>query len=148
MGTWSFCKKVMDGTRLGTGSCSPKPRWCTSPVTSQPVNHQPVNLETISRPYKEITQENPRRTQEEPKTLPLCSLLAELMVENQCKPPTISNTWLDAERRLVNIDHRDPAEAEKVLRWCQKDQFWRANILSLPKFRAQYDKLQIGRAHV
>jgi len=66
------------------------------------------------------------------------------MVGNGCKPPTTTAAWFTEERRLIETDRRDPVEAEKVLRWCQADSFWKGNILSLPKFRAQYDKLRLA----
>jgi DNA-binding transcriptional ArsR family regulator len=73
----------------------------------------------------------------------LCLLLTNLIEENGSKRPTITKQWRTEARRLVEVDHRDPAEAEELLRWCQADPFWRSNIMSMPKFRAKYDQLRL-----
>jgi hypothetical protein len=30
-----------------------------------------------------------------------------------------------------------------MIRWCQADEFWRGNILSMPKLREKYDQLRL-----
>lgn len=72
---------------------------------------------------------------------PLCQLLARLVEENTGRRPSIGKKWLDAERLLIDRDGRDPAQAERLLRWSQRHEFWRGVILSMPKFRVQYDQL-------
>lgn len=74
---------------------------------------------------------------------PLSHLLADLVAFNGSKRPTIGKGWLDAERLLLERDGRDPGEAERLIRWCQSDEFWRGNVLSMPKFREQYDRLRL-----
>lgn len=73
----------------------------------------------------------------------LCVLLADLVERNGSKRPKITQGWRDAARRMIDIDGRDPVKAEALIRWCQADEFWRGNILSMPKFRAQYDRLRL-----
>jgi hypothetical protein len=51
-------------------------------------------------------------------------------------------TWLDAMRLLVDADERPVREVAQVVRWCQADSFWKANVLSADKFRKQYPKLR------
>ncbi len=79
----------------------------------------------------------------EPDDAPLSNLLASLIVENGSKPPTVGKAWATAERLLLERDERDPAEAERLIRWCQADEFWRGNVLSMPTFRRQYDTLRL-----
>jgi hypothetical protein len=43
---------------------------------------------------------------------------------------------------MMRLDKRDPQEAAYLMTWAQNDHFWRANILSMGKFRKQYDKLK------
>lgn len=74
---------------------------------------------------------------------PLSKLLADLIAKNGSRRPRIGKRWLDAERLLLTADDRDPAEAERLIRWCQADEFWRGNILSMPKFRERYDQLRL-----
>lgn len=74
-------------------------------------------------------------------TAPLSFLLADLIEGNGARRPRIGRKWADAERLMLSRDGRDPEQAEKLLRWCQGHEFWRANVLSMPKFREQYDRL-------
>lgn len=73
----------------------------------------------------------------------LCQRLAELMIANECKPPTITQHWRDEARRLLDLDGRDFDKAMHLLDWTQQHKFWRKNILSMPKFREKYDQLRL-----
>jgi hypothetical protein len=42
---------------------------------------------------------------------------------------------------MIRLDNRPEIEIESVITWCQENSFWRKNILSGEKLRAQYDKL-------
>lgn len=77
--------------------------------------------------------------------LELCNLLADLMVDNGNKRPTITKAWMTDARLLLDKDERDLEEAKHLIRWCQGDSFWRSNIMSMSKFRQQYDKLRLRR---
>lgn len=66
------------------------------------------------------------------------------MVENGCKPPTITRKWRDAARLMLDRDHRTEQQAHAAIDWCQSDSFWRGNILSLPKLRDKYDQLSMA----
>jgi hypothetical protein len=48
---------------------------------------------------------------------------------------------------MLDADGRSLAEVKSVMRWSQADDFWRSNVLSMPKFREKYDtlRLQSGR---
>ena len=74
----------------------------------------------------------------------LCSLLADLVEENGSKRPNVTRTWLVEADRIYRLDRRPPDEVERVLRWSQADGFWRANVLSIPTFRRQYDRLRLA----
>ena len=73
----------------------------------------------------------------------LCDLLAELMVANGCRPPSITKTgWLDPIRLLIEKDGIEPERVERAIRWSQADEFWRANIHSGKALREKYDTLR------
>lgn len=72
----------------------------------------------------------------------LCSTLADLMVARGCRPPSVTDKWRDSARLLLDRDGVRLVDAISVLRWSQANDFWRANILSLPKFREKYDQLR------
>ena len=73
----------------------------------------------------------------------LCQRLAELMIANGCKSPTIGQAWRDEARRMLDLDKRPFDKAMALLEWCQNDVFWKSNIHSMTKFRAQYDQLRL-----
>jgi len=89
-----------------------------------------IEIDTLSTAYSGEAKE-------------LADILAELMIANGCKPPKVTAKWFADMDRLLRIDNRDRVEAEKVLRWCQQDDFWRTNIMSPATFRKQYDKLRM-----
>lgn len=74
----------------------------------------------------------------------LSQLLAGLIRQRdpKAKVAPLSKGWLDAIRLLIERDGRTPGEVEHVIRWCQADPFWQANILSAPKLRAKFDQLR------
>ena len=74
----------------------------------------------------------------------LCTVLAELIERNGSLRPEITKTWTDECRRMLDLDGRDPARAENLIRWAQNDIFWRKNVLSMTKFRAKYDQLRLA----
>jgi hypothetical protein len=77
---------------------------------------------------------------------PLCDVLVQELVRNEVKyPDPMSKRWLDAARLMVDADGRDPHQAKALIEWACRDSFWRANILSMPTFRDQFDKLRLAR---
>jgi hypothetical protein len=74
----------------------------------------------------------------------LCGQLADRIEANGSKRPTITQTWLDAARLLLDKDGRTEEQVTKAIDWCQADEFWRGNILSMPTLRKQYDRLRLA----
>lgn len=71
----------------------------------------------------------------------VCNRLRDLMVENECKAPTITKEWKRQARLMFDRDKRELSKALNLIEWCQADSFWKANIHSIPTFRAKYDQL-------
>lgn len=97
-----------------------------------PQTHEPVgdpSAEPSVSPFLEDAQR-------------LCELLADLIARDGSKRPSVTGRWVEEAERMLRLDGRDPVKAERLLRWCQDDTFWRANILSMPKFREKYDQLR------
>ena len=90
------------------------------------------------RTRKPKTEAPPRADVDE-----LCQHLADLMIANGCKPPTITPQWRTAARLMLDNDGRSFERAMHLLDWCQNDPFWKTNIHSMPKFRTQYDQLRL-----
>lgn len=58
------------------------------------------------------------------------------------KTPDDLTRWATEADRMIRLDKRDPEEAAHLITWAQNDSFWQANILSMAKFRKQYDTLK------
>lgn len=76
----------------------------------------------------------------------LCVRLRDHIAGNTTKTPNITAKWRTEARLLLDRDGIPFDEAIRVLDWCQLDQFWKSNILSMPKFREKFAALQI-KAH-
>ena len=74
----------------------------------------------------------------------LSSLLYSLILKRNTrhKKPDIQK-WAYHIEKTIQINKRTPDEIEKVIKWCQKDDFWQNNILSTEKLRKQFDTLYL-----
>lgn len=77
----------------------------------------------------------------------LCTRLVKLMVERGCREPSITEKWREQARLLLDKDRIDGkpialSSALALLEWSQQDEFWSINVMSIPTFRTQYDKLR------
>ena len=77
--------------------------------------------------------------------LTLCEFLADKIEDNGSKRPNPNKQWFDSARLMLDRDGRDYVECKQLIIWCQESIFWRANILSMPKFREKYDQLRLQR---
>jgi hypothetical protein len=78
----------------------------------------------------------------------LCAHLADRIEANGSKRPAPGKKWRDAARLMIDRDGRTEQQVIAAIDWAQDDEFWRSNILSMPKLREKYDqlRLQAGRA--
>ena len=74
----------------------------------------------------------------------ICNHLAGRIEANGSKRPTITKTWTDEARRLIDIDHRTEDQIVRAIDWCQGDDFWRGNVLSMGTLRKKYDQLRLA----
>jgi hypothetical protein len=56
------------------------------------------------------------------------------------KPPDLQK-WSNEIDLMIRVDKREPKAMRRLMDWCQNNEFWQNNILSIKKFRAQYDQL-------
>lgn len=75
----------------------------------------------------------------------LCKKLVALLKQNdpRSKEPKKLVDWVKEADKLMRLDERPKDEIIKVLHWCQSSSFWKANILSMPKFREKYQTLKL-----
>lgn len=74
--------------------------------------------------------------------LDLCSALSEALSHNGVKH-TIGKRWHTAARLILDNDGRPFDEVIEVIDYATTDDFWKPNILSMPKLRAKYDTLRL-----
>ena len=74
----------------------------------------------------------------------LCAHLADRIEANGSKRPAIGKKWRDAARLLIDRDGRTEQQVTAAIDWCQQDEFWHRNILSMPKLREKYDQLRLA----
>jgi predicted phage replisome organizer len=74
----------------------------------------------------------------------LSKYLFELMRRNnpEAKEPNFQS-WSNEIRKMINLDQRKPEQIKNMITWCQKDSFWKGNILSTKKLREKYDQLKV-----
>lgn len=108
-----------------------------SDLDGKPIAPVPSRTQ-VSSPDGELTAET------RPELLALCEHLADRIEANGSRRPRIGKRWLTAARLLVDVDGRTPDQVRAAIDWCQNDDFWRANVLSMPKLREKYDQLRLA----
>lgn len=116
--------------------------------TLAPVEHE-LNECQPSNSSSNRTKEKPLKTSS-PDALRLAEKLADLILENNPsgsinllngKKAATVQKWSSEIEKLNRLDKQDWAAIEKVIEWCQQDNFWKGNILSADKLRQQWPKL-------
>lgn len=139
-------KTEKDTTDDGSGSARETRNHSTAPPASQSSPIVPEGDDDTTEPSGADTDSTGR--QPSPDVEHLCSLLADLIAEGGSKRPNPSQKrWQDACRLLIERDGYTPKQVETIIRWSQNDEFWRTNILSMPKLRQQFDQLRLKRNH-
>lgn len=113
------------------GNPSPYPPSTTTPTTT-PV----LQLQT-----SEIADALPDTPRDDVRGL--CELLADAIEDNGVRRPQITKRWHDAARLLLDKDGYTLEQVEWMIRWATTHEFWRANILSMPKLREKFDQMRL-----
>ena len=71
----------------------------------------------------------------------LCDTLAQLVQDNGHKAKA-GKAWHQACDRLIRIDGYTPEQIEWIARWATADEFWSANIRSMPTLRDKFSTLK------
>lgn len=106
-------------------------------------NELEIETEVETTKIKNISSEVAIATAR-PDVIHLLDLLDSEIIANGGKPPTRSKKNIDAARLLLDRDGLSVAQVEAAIRWCQADEFWRSNILSMSKLRDKYDQLRLA----
>jgi hypothetical protein len=81
--------------------------------------------------------------EQRPEIEALCERLAAAIEANGSARPSITKGWRDAARLMLDKDARTVEQVQWIIDWCQRDEFWRANVLSMPTLRRQFDKMRL-----
>jgi len=82
------------------------------------------------------------RTPENPEFRRLAFLLhLKIKSRNPGQKDPNWKTWTEEIRKAIEVDGRTPEDVEKIINWCQADEFWQNNILSTAKLREKFDAL-------
>jgi hypothetical protein len=73
-----------------------------------------------------------------------CRTLADAIEANGSRKPTITKAWRTSARLMLDKDGIPLDDVLGAIRWCQADEFWRGNVLSMPTLRKQYDRLRLA----
>jgi hypothetical protein len=126
----------------GASDCHPTPdAGVTQPIlepskTQEPSSSGPAAPDPATKPGPD---DNPSAL-----VVELCNLLADKIEANGSKRPTVGKGWYAACRLMIEQDKREPDKIRNAITWCQADEFWRANILSMPKLREKYDQMRLS----
>ncbi|RSS59552.1 hypothetical protein [Streptomyces sp. WAC01280] len=141
----------------GQADSIPEPPLTSSDEHSEPT-HEP--LSEVSRPERNREQGKEQGTgnrdsssdlaPRDPDPAPvredverLCVHLADRIEQNGSKRPNVTKGWRDAARLMLDKDGRSEEQVHGAIDWCQDSEFWRSNVLSMPKLRDKYDTLRL-----
>jgi hypothetical protein len=114
----------------GQGSASDSRKQKPAPTRPDPTRTNSSSSETAPPPRDDVER--------------VCAHLADRVEENGSKRPNITQAWRDAARLLMDKDGRTEEQVTKAIDWCQGDEFWRSNVLSMPTLRKQFDRLRLA----
>lgn len=122
------------GTHPGTPTETPSAR------VPLPLSPSPTPGEEPSSAIADAIPDDDDR----PELLALCEHLADRIEANGSRRPRIGKRWITAARLLLDADGRTVDQVHAAIDWSQTDEFWRANVLSMPKLREKYDQLRLA----
>lgn len=79
----------------------------------------------------------------DPIVVELTEHLGDWIERNGSSRPSLSKKSLDSCRLMIEIDKREPEKIRTAIDWCQRNEFWRRNIMSMTKLRQHYERLRL-----
>ena len=95
-----------------------------------------------TRPSNEEPNGSSKSEPERPDVQGVIEAFSELLKANDVKHKP-GKAWKDAARLLIDKDGYTPEQILYVARYATADEFWKSNILSLPKLREKFEALKI-----
>ena len=95
-----------------------------------------------TRPSKEEPNGSSPKIEERPDIDKVIGGFSEMLKANDVKHKP-GQTWRNSARLLIDRDGYTPDQILYVARYATGDEFWKSNILSLPKLREKFEALKI-----
>ena len=73
----------------------------------------------------------------------VCDAMAASVQRRTGRTPRVTAAWRTQARLMIDRDGRTVDELTRIIDWVEADDFWRANILSVPKLRQKFDTLRL-----
>jgi hypothetical protein len=73
----------------------------------------------------------------------ICQHLAARIEAKGSKRPSVTKTWRDEARLMLDNDGRPEENVHKAIDWCQDSGFWHSKVMSVPKLREKFDQLRL-----
>ena len=73
----------------------------------------------------------------------VCDAMAASVQRRTGRAPRVTAAWRTQARLMIDRDGRTVEEITRVIDWAEGNDFWRANVLSLPKLRQKFDTLRL-----
>lgn len=121
-------------------------------IIEAPIIEDIIEAPIIDAPIVDVTVIEPVIIEDKPTDRPdvdeVCQHMAASVEARTGRRPRITKRWQDAARLMIDRDGHTPDQIHAAIAWIDNDDFWRANILGMPKLRDKWDtiKLQAERA--
>jgi len=73
----------------------------------------------------------------------LLDALDQGIIQAGAKAPSRNKRNRDAMRLLLDVDGYTPEQVRWIIGWATRHEFWRTNVLSASKLRAQFERLKL-----
>ena len=73
----------------------------------------------------------------------VCDAMSASVQRRTGRAPRITATWRTQARLMIDRDGRTVEEITRIIDWAEGNDFWRANVLSVPKLRQKFDTLRL-----
>jgi hypothetical protein len=119
----------------------------SSTKSAQTSNNDRPDLQNLdpNHPEPSLKENRPSSAKPAPseEAVGLACLLRERILQNNPEARIKDRGWATEADRILRLDRRGGQEARELIAWCQQDQFWMTNILSMETFRKKYDQLKL-----
>lgn len=146
-GTWGDITAKSDARKAAARERKARQR-------ARAAQQDPAEPDAAPAPAPEPTPtETDDDTADRPDVEAICLHMAESVADRTGRRPRITKKWRDAARLMIDRDGRTPDQVHAAIDWVARSEFWRSNILGVPKLREKWDTLKLqaergARPHV